>query len=63
MYTLKCVIVLVCSSVALRIQFVSKYFSGKENSSSIEVTIIMTGGTLQRSISVGIHFSELSATS
>ena len=60
--TTQYVIVLFCS-IVLRIQFVSNYFSGKENSRNILITIIMTGGILQQSISVGIHFSELSATS
>ena len=56
------VIELFHSSSVLRIYFASKSFSGKENE-NIMVTVVMTGGTVDKSIFIGISFSELTAKS
>ena len=61
-YTMNGVIVLFHSSSVLRIHFASKSFSGKENE-NIMITIVMTGGTVDSSIFIGISFSELTAKS
>ena len=46
----------------LRVQFASAAFSGLESSGEILVSVVITGGIPNATVSVGISFTGLTAT-